>query len=229
MEISPIAYFKSPLKTKFGLPKQSGLAQSLQGKIVFTPEWRDAEALRGMEGFDYLWLIWAFSANKHKATGTTVRPPVLGGNTRMGLWATRSPYRPNNIGLSAVKIEQIEYDSAEGPVIHVSGADLMDSTPIFDIKPYVPYADAFPDARSGFTGIDKIKTLQVDIPQEIEQQLGSALTTTLKEVLALDPRPQYHHDVERVYGMAFESYDIHFKVDNEKVQVISASSSTSNR
>lgn len=222
MEIQPIAFFKSPLKTKFGIPKQSGLAQSLQGRIVFVDEWRDAEALRGMEGFDYLWLIWGFSANKHGHTRTTVRPPVLGGNKRMGIWATRSPFRPNNIGLSAVKIERIKTSAAEGPVIYVSGSDLMDGTPIYDIKPYVPYADAFPNARSGFTGPDKIKRLQVLLPDNIEKKLGASLSQMLREVLALDPRPQFHHDASRVYGMAFSGYDIRFKVADNIVEVVDA-------
>ena len=171
MEIRPVAHFRSPLKTKFGIPKQSGLAHSLKGSIVFEPEWRTPDAIRGIDGFSYLWLIWGFSANKHEAAGTTVRPPVLGGNTRMGIWATRSPFRPNNLGLSSVKIEHIDWSDNDGPVIHVSGADLMDGTPIYDVKPYVPYADAHPDARSGFTGADKIKRLEVSIPVEVRSDM----------------------------------------------------------
>lgn len=220
MEISPIAYFRSPLGTKFGIPKQSGLAKSLQGYIEFTPEWRDPEALRGIDGFDFLWLIWGFSANKHKAVGTTVRPPVLGGNTRMGVWATRSPFRPNNLGLSAVRIVGLEEHSSAGMRIVVSGADLMDGTPIYDIKPYVPYADAHPEARSGFTGLDKLKTKQVVLPAEMENMLSPELVVSLREVLSLDPRPQYHDDANRVYGMDFGGHDVRFRVDGDSVIVV---------
>ena len=220
MEISPIAYFRSPLGTKFGIPKQSGLAKSLQGYIEFTPEWRDPEALRGIDGFDFLWLIWGFSANKHKAVGTTVRPPVLGGNTRMGVWATRSPFRPNNLGLSAVRIVGLEEHSSAGMRIVVSGADLMDGTPIYDIKPYVPYADAHPEARSGFTGLDKLKTKQVVLHAEMENMLSPELVVSLREVLSLDPRPQYHDDANRVYGMDFGGHDVRFRVDGDSVIVV---------
>lgn len=220
MVIKPIAHFHSPLKTKFGVPKQSGLASSLKGFITFTKEWRDPEALRGIDGFSYLWLIWGFSANPHKATGTTVRPPVLGGNKRMGIWATRSPFRPNNLGLSSVKIESIDLEAATGPVIRVSGADLMDGTPIYDIKPYVPYADAHPEAKSGFTGAEKIKRLKVLMPQELRNELGADLCEALEEVLALDPRPQYHKDSDRVYGLKFERHDIKFMVKGDEIIVL---------
>lgn len=222
MEIRPVAHFRSPLKTKFGIPKQSGLAHSLKGSIVFEPEWRTPDAIRGIDGFSYLWLIWGFSANKHEAAGTTVRPPVLGGNTRMGIWATRSPFRPNNLGLSSVKIEHIDWSDNDGPVIHVSGADLMDGTPIYDVKPYVPYADAHPDARSGFTGADKIKRLEVSIPVEVRSGMGEEQCEALTEVLSLDPRPQYHKDGSRIYGMEFEDRDIRFKIDGGTVEVVSA-------
>ena len=220
MVIKPIAHFHSPLKTKFGVPKQSGLASSLKGFITFTKEWRDPEALRGIDGFSYLWLIWGFSANPHKATGTTVRPPVLGGNKRMGIWATRSPFRPNNMGLSSVKIESIDLEAATGPVIRVSGADLMDGTPIYDIKPYVPYADAHPEAESGFTGAEKIKRLKVVMPQERRNELGADLSEALEEVLALDPRPQYHNDSNRVYGLCFEQHDVKFMVKGDKIIIL---------
>lgn len=222
MEIRPVAHFRSPLKTKFGIPKQSGLAHSLKGSIVFEPEWRTPDAIRGIDGFSYLWLIWGFSANKHEAAGTTVRPPVLGGNTRMGIWATRSPFRPNNLGLSSVKIEHIDWSDNDGPVIHVSGADLMDGTPIYDVKPYVPYADAHPDAHSGFTGADKIKRLEVSIPVEVRSYMGEEQCEALTEVLSLDPRPQYHKDGSRIYGMEFEDRDIRFKIDGGTVEVVSA-------
>ena len=222
MEIRPVAHFRSPLKTKFGIPKQSGLAHSLKGSIVFEPEWRTPDAIRGIDGFSYLWLIWGFSANKHEAAGTTVRPPVLGGNIRMGIWATRSPFRPNNLGLSSVKIEHIDWSDNDGPVIHVSGADLMDGTPIYDVKPYVPYADAHPDARSGFTGADKIKRLEVSIRVEVRSDMGEEQCEALTEVLSLDPRPQYHKDGSRIYGMEFEDRDIRFKIDSHTVEVVSA-------
>ena len=220
MVIKPIAHFHSPLKTKFGVPKQSGLASSLKGFITFTKEWRDPEALRGIDGFGYLWLIWGFSANPHKATGTTVRPPVLGGNKRMGIWATRSPFRPNNLGLSSVKIESIDLEAATGPVIRVSGADLMDGTPIYDIKPYVPYADAHPEAESGFTGAEKIKRLKVVMTQELRNELGADLCEALEEVLALDPRPQYHNDSNRVYGLSFERHDVKFMVKGDEIIIL---------
>ena len=220
MVIKPIAHFHSPLKTKFGVPKQSGLASSLKGFITFTKEWRDPEALRGIDGFGYLWLIWGFSANPHKATGTTVRPPVLGGNKRMGIWATRSPFRPNNLGLSSVKIESIDLEAATGPVIRVSGADLMDGTPIYDIKPYVPYADAHPEAESGFTGAEKIKRLKVVMTQELRNELGADLCEALEEVLALDPRPQYHKDSNHVYGLCFERHDVKFMVKGDEIIVL---------
>lgn len=220
MEIKPVAYFHSPLKTKFGIPKQSGLAQGLKGYITFSDEWKNADALRGIDGFDYLWLIWGFSANRHAAHGTTVRPPVLGGNTRVGVWATRSPFRPNGLGLSSVRIEGVELDAAQGPVIHVSGADLMDNTPIYDIKPYVPYADAHTDARSGFTGLEKLHRLNVVVGDKVAKKIGEGSAAALVEVLALDPRPQYHNDASRVYGMAFDKWDIKFSVSEDTVSVV---------
>lgn len=222
LTVRPIAYFRSPLKTKFGIPKQSGLAQNLKGEIVFTPEWRDSETLRGIEGFDYIWLIWGFSANKHDVKGSTVRPPVLGGNQRMGLWATRSPFRPNRLGLSSVRIESVSTSHAEGPIIKVCGADLMDNTPIYDIKPYIAYADAHPEARSGFTDISKVKRLQVDIPKEIGTLFDTDSQASLIEILSLDPRPQYHNDTDRIYGVEFGDYDVHFKVVDDTVYVLSA-------
>ena len=164
MEIKPIARFRSPFTSKFGIPKQAGLVEELEGQIVFEPEYRNPDALRGIEGFDYLWLIWEFSANKHRANSPVVRPPVLGGNEKMGVFATRSPFRPNNIGLSSVRLSRVEWDGTNGPIIHVKGADLMDGTPIYDIKPYVVYADSHPDARSGFVDTRKWKRLEVVVP-----------------------------------------------------------------
>lgn len=225
MEIKPIAHFRSPFKSKFGIPKQAGLVGELEGEIVFEPEYRNADALRGIEGFDYLWLIWEFSANRHAAKSPVVRPPVLGGNEKVGVFATRSPFRPNNIGLSSVRLSHVEWESSRGPVIHVKGADLMDGTPIYDIKPYVVYADCHPEARSGFVDERKWNKLQVEISEEVEkylqsQGLSSGKIGILKEVLAQDPRPHYQKDPHKVYGMPYEGMDIHFMVCNQILTVV---------
>ena len=220
MEITPIATFHSPFKDKFGIPRQSGIVGELEGTIVFMPEHRNADSVRGLEGFDYLWLIWEFSANKHAATSPTVRPPRLGGNTRIGVYATRSPYRPNPLGLSAVKIAKVELDASDGPVIHVTGADLMDGTPIYDIKPYIAYTDAHHEARCGFVDTNEWQSLEVDIPQELAQQFPPQQLEALRHTLALDPRPHYHDDPTKVYGMRFGNHDIHFTVDGKKLKVI---------
>nr|WP_297147987.1 tRNA (N6-threonylcarbamoyladenosine(37)-N6)-methyltransferase TrmO [uncultured Prevotella sp.] len=225
MEIKPIAHFRSPFKSKFGVPKQAGLVAELEGEIVFEPEYRNADALRGIEGFDYLWLIWEFSANRHAAKSPVVRPPVLGGNEKMGVFATRSPFRPNNIGLSSVRLSHVEWESNRGPVIHVKGADLMDGTPIYDIKPYVVYADCHPEARSGFVDERKWNKLQVEISDTVETFLLSQGMTEekigiLKEVLAQDPRPHYQKDPHKVYGMPYEGVDIHFTVCNQILTVV---------
>ena len=169
MELQPIAHFRSPFTSKFGIPKQSGLVEELRGEIVFEPAFRNADYLRGIEEFDYLWLIWEFSANPHKAVSPVVRPPVLGGNERVGVFATRSPFRPNPLGLSSVKIESVEWESARGPIIHVLGAALMDGTPIFDIKPYIVYADSHANARSGFVDKRQWPKLQVVLPDELHE------------------------------------------------------------
>ena len=225
MEIKPIAHFRSPFKSKFGVPKQAGLVAELVGEIVFEPEYRNADALRGIEGFDYLWLIWEFSANRHAAKSPVVRPPVLGGNEKVGVFATRSPFRPNNIGLSSVRISGIEWETCKGPVIHVKGADLMDMTPIYDIKPYVVYADCHPDARSGFVDERRWDKLQVEISDTVRNFLLSQGMTEekvgiLKEVLAQDPRPHYQKDPHKVYGMPYEGMDIHFTVCNQILTVV---------
>lgn len=217
MEIKVIAHFRSPFKSKFGIPKQAGLVADLEGEIVFEPEYRNADALRGIEGFDFLWLIWEFSANRHAAKSPVVRPPVLGGNEKVGVFATRSPFRPNNIGLSSVRLSSVEWESSRGPVIHVKGADLMDGTPIYDIKPYVVYADCHPDARSGFVDERKWDKLRVEIPDTVKTYLLSqGLTDTklavLVEVLAQDPRPHYQKNPNKVYGMPYEGLDVHFRV-----------------
>ena len=221
MEIRPIADFHSPFGTKFGIPRQSGIIPELEGKIVFRPEYRNAEALRGLEEFDYLWLIWEFSANRGDS-GTwspTVRPPRLGGNARIGVFASRSPFRPNGLGLSAVRILRIEKDGPEGPVIHVSGADLMDGTPIYDIKPYVTYADSRPDARSGFVDANSWSTLEVIIPSGIATKLPEKARKMISGILAQDPRPQYHDDPEKIYGMEFDGMDVRFRVHDGIAEV----------
>lgn len=220
MTITPIAHFHSPFASKFGVPKQSGLAPDLRGTIVFEPERRNADALRGIEEFDYLWLIWAFSANRHQAVSPVVRPPVLGGNVRMGVFATRSPFRPNPLGLSSVKLDHVEWATSKGPVIHVMGADLMDGTPIFDIKPYVAYADCHEGVRSGFVDSHPMQRLTVVVPPEMEAALGADATAVLRQVLALDPRPHYQNDANKTYGMPFEGRDVRFTVQGNVLTVV---------
>lgn len=225
MEIKPIAYFRSPFSSKFGIPKQAGLVAELEGQIVFEPEYRNVDALRGMDGFDYLWLVWEFSANKHQANSPVVRPPVLGGNEKMGVFATRSPFRPNHIGLSSVRLSHIEWDTSRGPVIHVKGADLMDGTPIYDIKPYVVYTDSHPEARCGFVDERKWDKLKVEIGDEVRDKLLKAGLSArqievLKEVLAQDPRPHYQKNPDKVYGMPYEGVDIHFRVSGGFLVVV---------
>lgn len=226
MEIKPVAVFHSPFCSKFGIPKQSGIVGNLRGKIVFVPEFRNPDALRGMEEFEYLWLVWEFSANQHGETSLMVRPPRLGGNKKVGVFASRSPFRPNRLGLSSVRIDHIEWETACGPIIHVLGADLMNGTPIYDIKPYVTYADSHPEARSGFVDRREWKRLKVEIPSEVKERLMGQDGMTdesimqLQEVLAEDPRPQYQKDPQKVYGMPFEGLDIHFCVDGDCLTVI---------
>ncbi len=226
MTITPIAHFRSAFPTKFGVPRQSGIVDELRGSIVFEPVYRNADALRGLEGFDYLWIIWEFSANKTKeergaATWQpTVRPPLLGGNTQMGVFATRSPYRPNPLGLSSVKIERIELNGKEGPTIHVLGADLMDGTPIYDIKPYVTYADCHPGARSGFVDERRWQELTVHFPEHLQTPFTPESLAALIRVLALDPRPQYQDNPEKTYGMPYEGYDIRFRVADGILTVV---------
>ena len=221
MEIQPIAWFESPFPTKFGIPRQSGLVPDLTGRIVFAPEYRQMEAVRGLEAFDYLWIIWEFSANRDAEKSLTVRPPRLGGNQRMGVFATRSPFRPNPIGLSSVRLESIELDPKLGPVLHVSGADLMDGTPIYDIKPYIAYTDSHPDAVSGFASTPAEYLLEVDFPEALLQQVPENQRECLIDVLAHDPRPQYQADPERVYGMAFGEMEVKFKVEGIQLTVLS--------
>lgn len=214
MNIEPIAYFHSPFHSKFGIPKQSGLVEELEGSIVFCPEYRNADALRGLDEFDYLWLIWGFSANKHAATSLVVRPPLLGGNEKMGVFATRSPFRPNALGFSSVRISRIETDTTRGPVITVVGADLMDGTPIYDIKPYIPYADSHPEAKGGFTDTHAICRLTVVIPDCFHYLFSQSQLQALYKVLELDPRPHYHKSGQKEYGMPYMDYDVHFTVND---------------
>ena len=224
MEIRPIAHIRTAFAEKFGVPRQSGLAKSLQGQIVFEKEYRNPDALRGLEGFSHLWLIWEFSANRSKNPGEwqpTVRPPRLGGNEHMGVFATRSPFRPNSLGLSCVKILSIELSGADGPTITVAGADLMDGTPIYDIKPYIRYADARPEAVCGYVDQLHETCLRVVLPSEQTDVIeDKSIIPSLIETLRLDPRPSYHNDPEREYGMAFAGYNIRFTVKEDCLKVI---------
>ena len=217
-----IARIRNDFPTKFGLPRQSGMAPSLRSRIVFEPDFRNADALRGMEGFSHLWLIWDFSAfhSRDGKWSPTVRPPRLGGNVRLGVFATRSPNRPNPIGLSCVKIEKIEPDTPDGPVITVLGADLMDGTPILDIKPYVKGADSHPDSADGFVGEHPQHLLEVEIPSAAAQSLSEDELTTLREVLSQDPRPAYQNDPGRVYGLSYAGKDVRFRVEGDVLSVI---------
>lgn len=265
MFIEPVARFRSPFKTKFGIPRQAGLVPELKGRIVFEPRFRSADAVRGLEGFEYIWLIWGFSGNKPRAAAetrhlvteatssvaqpthsvaerpfqATVRPPRLGGNERIGVFASRSPFRPNELGLSSVRIGSIEYDAKDsdgkpiGPVINVLGADLMDGTPIYDIKPYVTYADCHPEAVSGFVDDKEWKPLKVVFAESVTSDVPvtepaevtipgwtKSDIAALKEVLAQDPRPRYQNDPDKVYGMIFNDMDVRFKVDGDVLTVV---------
>ena len=215
-----IAHIYTEFPTKFGIPRQSGIIESLRGTIVFEPEYRSPDAIRGMEDFSHLWLIWEFSEAKRDTWSPTVRPPRLGGNVRKGVFATRSPFRPNPIGLSSVKLERIETDPKLGPMLHVSGADLMDSTPIYDIKPYIVYTDSHPEAVSGFAEKPAEQLLEVDCSEALLHQVDEDYRKSLVAVLAHDPRPQYQDDPDRVYGMAFGPYEVRFKVNDLNLTVV---------
>lgn len=215
----PIAKMRSDFPSKFGIPRQSGLVQELQSTIVFEPEFRNPDTLRGLEGYSHLWLIWQFSEAVRTDWSPTVRPPRLGGNTRMGVFATRSPFRPNNLGLSCVRLIGIEQTPNQGTVVHVAGADLMDGTPIFDIKPYVPYSDCHPDAAGGFTDTAGEFLLQVDFPPALLAKLPENKREATIGVLSHDPRPSYQRDPDRVYGLPFAGYDIRFTVRGDVLQV----------
>ena len=218
--VKVIARIRSDFPEKFGIPRQSGLVPELRAKVVFEPEFCSADALRSIEGFSHLWLIWQFSAAVRDTWSPTVRPPRLGGNERVGVFATRSPFRPNAIGLSCVKLEGVRHEDGLGDVLIVSGADLMDGTPIYDVKPYLPYADAHPEALGGFAPSPK-ETIAVDCPPELLAKLPEGRREALLGVLAQDPRPQYQHDPERVYGMSFGGWDVKFRVRGETLEVLS--------
>ena len=215
-----IARIKSDFREKFGIPRQSGLVQNLRATIRFEPEFRNTDALRGLDGFSHLWIMWIFSENIRSTWSPTVRPPRLGGNKRLGVFATRSSFRPNPIALSCVKIEQINLDGPEGPEIIVSGADLMDGTPIVDIKPYLPYTDAHPEATGGFA--EAVRQIKVHVqPSELLNKLPTEKRDALIEVLEQDPRPAYQNDPERVYGFDFAEYEVKFKVVGEQLEIVS--------
>lgn len=217
--IQIIAHIHTDFREKFGIPRQSGIVDSLKGQIVFEPAYRNPDALRGIEDFSHLWLLWHFSQVPQKEWSPTVRPPRLGGNTKVGVFATRSPFRPNPIGLSCVKLDRVEFHPTLGPIIHVLGADLMDGTPIIDIKPYLPHADCKPEALSGFAGPVKDYHLQVEIPELLLRKIPADKQQALKQVLAHDPRPSYHSDPTRVYGMSFAGFEIKFTVDQDTLTV----------
>lgn len=217
--MKPIARIHSDFATKFGIPRQSGVVGSLQAEIIFEPEFRSRDAVRGLEAFSHIWLIWEFSENVRADWSPTVRPPRLGGNVRMGVFATRSPFRPNPIGLSCVHLERIEFSDARGPVLHVAGADLMDGTPIYDIKPYLPHADCHPEATGGFAAERADYALSVDFPPELLSRIDGAQRETVCALLSQDPRPSYQDDPQRVYGMAYGRWNIRFTVEGRTLHV----------
>ena len=221
--IRVIARMKSDFPTKFGIPRQSGLVEELHSTIIFEPEYRNPDALRGIEEFSHIWIIWQFSEAVRQEWSPTVRPPRLGGNTRMGVFATRSPFRPNNLGLSSVKLLGVENTKEYGTVLHVAGADLMDGTPIFDIKPYIPYGDAHPDATGGFTDQAKDFILDVKFPQQLLDKIPQDKQAAAIGVLSHDPRPSYQKQADRVYGLNFAGFDIRFQVSGDTLTVLEVS------
>lgn len=214
-----IAYIYTDFPEKFGIPRQSGLVPELKGTIVFEPEYRSPEAVKGLEGFNYIWLLWQFEGVEREKWSATVKPPRLGGNKHVGVFATRSPFRPNPIGLSSVRLERIEMTD-KGPVLHVAGIDLRDKTPIYDIKPYLPYADCHVDAREGFAGKIKDYHLEVNFPKELLMEIPEEKQKALIEVLKQDPRPSYHSDTNRQYGVSFAGFDVRFKVEKQVLEVV---------
>ena len=220
INITPIARMKSDFPTKFGIPRQAGLVEELRSTVVFEPEFRNPDALRGIEGFSHLWIIWQFSEAVRTEWSPTVRPPRLGGNTRMGVFATRSPFRPNNLGLSCVRLLGVEQTEEFGTVLHVGGADLMDGTPIFDIKPYVPYSDCHSDALGGFTDTAGDFLLKVEFPEDLLKKLPESKREAAVGVLSHDPRPSYQRKPDRIYGLTFAGYDIRFTVKDDVLTVV---------
>lgn len=214
-----IARIKSDFTTKFGVPRQSGLVDSAKAEIIFEREYRDPQAFRGLEQYTHIWLIWQFSEAVRESWSPTVRPPRLGGNTRMGVFATRSPFRPNAIALSSVKLDRVEFDSELGPVLHISGADLMDNSPIFDIKPYLPYTDSHPEASNGFALATADAVLKVEIPDGLMRLIPESRRKALHDVLAQDPRPAYQNEPERVYGFEFAGLEVKFRVNGDMLTV----------
>ena len=214
-----IGHIHTDFPTKFGIPRQSGLVEELKATIIFEPEYRNPEAFRGLEEFSHIWLLWKFSKSEKTNWSATVKPPRLGGKKRMGVFATRSPYRPNDIGLSSVKLEKIEFDEKLGPVLTVAGADLMDGTPIYDIKPYIAYADSHPEASEGFAGAVKEKELVVEFPEELLEMYPVEKRKAIVAVLKQDPRPAYDTDETRVYGVEFAGFDVRFIVEGECLTV----------
>lgn len=217
--IHPIAHIHTDFPEKFGIPRQSGIVEELQATVIFEPEYRTADAVRGLEQYSHIWLLWRFSECADKPFSPTVRPPRLGGNTRMGVFATRSPFRPNSIGLSCVRLEKIDFETSDTPILHIAGADLMDGTPILDVKPYLPYADSFPNASGGFALQSKADILKVEFPHELLKKIPEEKQQALLRVLAQDPRPAYQTDAQRVYGFSFAEYTIKFTVHKETVTV----------
>lgn len=220
MELKVIGHIRTDFPEKFGIPRQSGLIEELKGKIIFKPEYRSSDAVKGLEGFDYIWLLWQFEGAERENWSATVKPPRLGGNKRVGVFATRSPFRPNNIGLSSVRLEGIENDEKLGPVLYVAGADLRDNTPIYDIKPYLAYTDSHPDARDGFAGEVLEYELLVEFPGELLSVIPEEKRVAIIEVLKQDPRPSYQNDPDRRYGVAFAGYDVRFKVADGVLKVV---------
>ena len=229
VSIDIIARMRSDFPTKFGIPRQSGLVDQLRSTIVFEPAYRNADALRGLEDFSHLWIIWQFSEAVRSEWSPTVRPPRLGGNTRMGVFATRSPFRPNNLGLSSVKILGLEQTTELGTVIHVAGADLMDGTPIFDIKPYIPYSDCHTDATGGFTDTAGEFLLEVTFPEALLALLPENKRESAVGVLSHDPRPSYQRKPDRIYGLSFAGFDIRFKVNGDKLTVLEVNPLTNHK
>lgn len=216
-----IARISTDLPSKFGLPRQSGLVEGIEGRIVFEREYRNPEAFRGLEDFSHIWILWQFSEAVRDGWSPTVRPPMLGGNKRVGVFATRSPFRPNSIGLSSVRLERVEYTADEGPVLYVSGCDLMDGTPIYDIKPYLAYTDSHPDALGGFTQTLTERSLMVEVSDELLACIPAQKRSTLKAILSQDPRPSYQNDPERIYGFVFADFEVRFVVCDGVLTVVS--------